>query len=143
MIEVTLEEVRAAAERIRDRVRRTPLREVPWPEGARAGVRLFLKLECEQVSGAFKGRGANHFIVRLLESAPDVSGVVTYSSGNHGRAVAEAAAAAGIAALVVVPDHVDVSKAASIAVASSPVGLSPPLGDRFFHQIEWLTCPPR
>ena len=30
-----------------------------------------------------------------------------------------------------------------MAAAKSPVGLSPPLGERFFHQIEWFTCPPR
>jgi hypothetical protein len=31
----------------------------------------------------------------------------------------------------------------SMAAARSPSGLSPPLGDRFFHQMLWLTCPPR
>jgi threonine dehydratase len=84
----------------------------------RSDVRLFLKLECRQRSGSFKARGANHFLARLLEGEPP-PGVVTYSSGNHGRAVAEAAREQGIPAVVTVPDDVDRSKESAIQAAGA------------------------
>lgn len=108
-----------ARERIEPRIRRTPLRAVP-ARFLPPGVTLDLKLECAQVSGSFKARGAAHFVDRLLDGSPP-AGVVTYSSGNHGRAVAEAAAARGLAVLVVVPDDVDASKASAIAAAGAEV----------------------
>jgi len=116
---VSLAAVREAADLIASRVRRTPLLEVPASVHRRVGVRLLLKLECEQVSGAFKARGARHFVARQIAAGQDISGVVTYSSGNHGRAVAEAAAAFEIPALVTVPDHVDASKERAIVRAGA------------------------
>ena len=107
---------REARGRISDRILQTPLEEVPsrfLPEGVE---RLWLKRECCQLSGSFKARGAAHFLDRLLERE-DAAGVVTYSSGNHGRAVAEAAAGRGIAAVVTAPDSIDPSKAAAIEAA--------------------------
>lgn len=116
---VDLAAVEAAHERIAGLVERTPLFEVPASD-LPDGVRLFLKLECRQVSGAFKARGANHFIARLTDG-DGPAGVITYSSGNHGRAVAEAARNAGLPALVVVPDHIDPSKEANIRAAGAEV----------------------
>lgn len=80
-------------------VRRTPLLPVEAEPG-RAPVRL--KCENLQRGGAFKLRGAYNFIARIPEERRG-RGVITYSSGNHGRAVALAAAELGVSAVVVVP----------------------------------------
>ncbi len=101
---VTIDEVRAAAARIRGVARRTPLL-AGAPEGLKgAGSADGLRLKCEnlQRGGAFKLRGAYNFIAQLDE-AERARGVLTYSSGNHGRAVAYAARQLGLPALVVVP----------------------------------------
>lgn len=98
---VSLDEIRAAAERIGGVVRRTPLlaerRSSPVAEG-----RLRLKCENLQRGGAFKLRGAYNFIAQLPEETRS-RGVITYSSGNHGRAVALGARELGLPAVVVVP----------------------------------------
>ncbi|HTI00331.1 MAG TPA: pyridoxal-phosphate dependent enzyme [Acidisoma sp.] len=103
---ITLTDVREAAARIAGQVRRTPLieatlmRQSPLP----AGASLFLKLECLQVTGSFKARGA----VNQLLSLPRESvarGIVTASGGNHGLAVARAAQMAGVPATVFLPEN--------------------------------------
>jgi threonine dehydratase len=91
---VTLDDIRAAAARIRPLVRRTPVLE--------AG-RLLLKCENLQVTGAFKARGAANMLA-LMPAADRSAGVVTYSSGNHGQAVAWAAAQHGSRAVIVMPE---------------------------------------
>lgn len=97
----TLDDVRAAAERIRGAVVRTPLVPAPWGD---AGRPLWIKPENLQPIGAFKVRGAFNAIGALT---PDerARGVVTYSSGNHAQAVAYAAAAFKIAAAIVMPEE--------------------------------------
>ncbi|MEE8142011.1 MAG: pyridoxal-phosphate dependent enzyme [Planctomycetota bacterium] len=114
---VDLAKVRDAAQRISHLVKRTPLYEVKGKWLPRSDVRLLLKLECQQTSGSFKARGARHFLSRLLEGPERPSGVVTYSSGNHGRAVAEAAQQLGLTAVVTVPDDIDATKAEAIQAA--------------------------
>jgi threonine dehydratase len=91
---VTLDEIRAAATRIRPVVRRTPVLEVD---------RLFLKCENLQATGAFKIRGATNMLA-LLSPAERAAGVITYSSGNHGQAMTYAAAHCGAHAVVVMPE---------------------------------------
>ena len=88
----------AAAARIRGVARRTPLLNVSDV----AGRPLHLKCENLQPVGAFKIRGASNMIARIppVERA---RGVLTYSSGNHGQAVAYAARALGIPAVIVMP----------------------------------------
>jgi len=100
---VTLDEIRAAAQRIAGVARRTPLLDLP--PNALAGVeRLRLKCENLQRGGAFKLRGAYNFVAQLPKKEEERSrGIVTYSSGNHGRAVALAARELGMPAVVVVP----------------------------------------
>ena len=110
---------RDAAQLLGDGVRATdllPLSKVTLPDG----IRLSLKLECTQTSGSFKARGARHYVARLL-AVGRPKGVITYSSGNHGRAVAEAARDYDLPALVTVPDHVDASKGAAMAAAGAEV----------------------
>ncbi|MGE3274247.1 MAG: threonine/serine dehydratase [Vicinamibacterales bacterium] len=101
---VSLADLRAAYERIRPIARVTPLVEVPWPVSpAPAGVGpLFLKCENLQPMGAFKIRGAVNML-RQIPAADLARGVITYSSGNHGQAVALAARELGIPAVIVMP----------------------------------------
>ena len=70
---------------------------------ALAGAELFFKCENFQRAGAFKFRGACN-AVWSLDDETAARGVVTHSSGNHGNALALAAATRGIAAHVVVPE---------------------------------------
>jgi threonine dehydratase len=99
---VTLDEIRAARERIKDAARYTPLLEVPWPSPKPQAPSLFLKAESLQPMGAFKIRGAFNMIAQLPKDALQ-RGVITYSSGNHGQAVALAAKTLGAPAVIVMP----------------------------------------
>jgi threonine dehydratase len=96
---ITIDDVRAAAERIRGSVVRTPLVPAPWGDPDRP---LWLKPENLQAVGAFKVRGAFNAIAHLDDDVR-ARGVVAYSSGNHAQAVAFAAARYAIAAHIVMP----------------------------------------
>jgi threonine dehydratase len=91
---VTLDDIRAAATRIRGVARRTPVLDVD---------RLALKCENLQPSGAFKVRGACNMVAQLSPEAR-AAGVLTYSSGNHGQALALVARSFEIPAVVVMPE---------------------------------------
>ncbi len=94
----TLDAIRGAAARIKPVARVTPLVDVS--EAARRP--LFLKAENLQPMGAFKIRGAYNMVAQLtLEQR--AAGVITYSSGNHGQAMALAARTLGAPAVVVMP----------------------------------------
>ncbi|GAB3213622.1 threonine ammonia-lyase [Marinactinospora thermotolerans] len=94
---IGIDDVTAAAERVAGHIVRTPLLPCPWD---RAG--LWLKPENLQPVGAFKIRGAVNALSRLSPRAR-AAGVVTHSSGNHGRALAHAAREMGARCTVVVP----------------------------------------
>ena len=68
------------------------------------GARLFFKCENFQKVGAFKARGASNAVFSLTDDEAR-HGVVTHSSGNHGAALAYAAARRGIPAWVVMPEN--------------------------------------
>jgi threonine dehydratase len=93
---VTPRDIHEAAEGLRGIARRTPL-VYAEPLGA------YLKLENEQPIGAFKIRGAYNAI-RKLPAPARQRGVITYSSGNHGQAVAFAARHFGVRAVIVMPE---------------------------------------
>jgi threonine dehydratase len=95
---VTLAAIRAAAERVKPIARVTPLVDV----SAVAGRPLFLKCESMQPAGAFKIRGAYNMVAQLTDDQRR-RGVITYSSGNHGQALALAARQLGAPAVVVMP----------------------------------------
>ena len=107
---VTLEEIKAARERGRGVAVFTPLIEVAQalkPSGPHdlktaAPRDLFLKCENLQPMGAFKIRGAYNMISQLPKEQLQ-RGVITYSSGNHGQAVALAAQQLGAPAVIVMP----------------------------------------
>jgi threonine dehydratase len=96
---VTIDDIRAAATRIRAFAVRTPLLPALWAVEDRP---LWIKPENLQPVGAFKVRGAFNAIGNLDESVR-TRGVVAYSSGNHAQAVAYAAAVYGVPAHLVMP----------------------------------------
>ena len=96
-----LSAIRAAHARIAPHVHRTPVLTSRALDAA-IGAKLHFKCENFQRIGAFKARGAVNAVFSLSE-AEAARGVVTHSSGNHGAAVAYAAARRGIRATVVMP----------------------------------------
>ncbi|MBT2143907.1 MULTISPECIES: pyridoxal-phosphate dependent enzyme [unclassified Rhodanobacter] len=98
----SFEQVRDAAARIAPHARVTPVLRSAALD-ALAGAELHFKAEHLQRGGAFKFRGACNAVWSLSDEQA-AHGVVTHSSGNHGNALALAAATRGIAAHVVVPE---------------------------------------
>jgi len=101
-----------ARERIRGLVRETPL-ERSATLSRLTGVPVWLKLESQQTTGSFKLRGASHAVARL-PAAQKRLGVVTASTGNHGRALAFAAAQQGVRAIVCLSQLVPENKVQAI-----------------------------
>jgi threonine dehydratase len=95
--------IRAAHERIRPHIHRTPVLTSARFDAA-CGGRLFFKCENFQKAGAFKARGATNAVF-ALDDATAARGVATHSSGNHGAALARAARLRGIAAHIVMPSN--------------------------------------
>ena len=100
---VSLEALRSAAKGLEGIAVRTPLLDAP-ALSRRLGLLVALKCEHLQPIGAFKIRGAYTAISRLSPESR-ARGVITYSSGNHGQAVAFAARLLGIGAVVVMPER--------------------------------------
>ncbi|MDT3680469.1 MAG: threo-3-hydroxy-L-aspartate ammonia-lyase [Burkholderiaceae bacterium] len=107
----TIDDVRAAAERLRGRAHRTPVLRSATAD-ARTGASLFFKCENLQRMGAFKFRGAFNAIARL-EPAQRRAGVVAFSSGNHAQAIALAARELDSSAVIVMPVDAPASKLAA------------------------------
>ena len=105
----------AAWSRVREHVRHTPViaLEAPSPAGP---VSTVLKLECLQVTGSFKPRGAMN---SLLTS--DAPAVIACSGGNHGLAVAWAANRLGKRAVIVVPRSAAATKVAAMMRSGAEV----------------------
>ncbi|MEF8779419.1 MAG: threonine ammonia-lyase [Haloferacaceae archaeon] len=105
---LTLEDVLAADDRIRDVVRWTPL-EYSHSFSEQTGAEVALKLENFQRTGAFKIRGALNRIETLTKEQK-AAGVVTASAGNHAQGVALAASRAGVDSTIVMPKFAPMSK---------------------------------
>src|ERR1700722_5652302 len=109
---LTLGDIQAAADRLSGVAHRTPLLTSATLDDA-CGSTVLLKAESFQRGGSFKFRGAYNKLSQL--SADERGrGVVAYSSGNHGGAVALASRLLGIAAVVVVPATGSAAKLAAI-----------------------------
>lgn len=105
---VSLEDVRAARERIADSVIRTPLVRLNVDD-----TEIYLKLENLQPIGSFKLRGAGNAIA-LADPDQLAKGVYTASAGNMAQGVAWHARRLGIPCTVVAPDHAPETKLAAI-----------------------------
>src|SRR5262249_35688293 len=101
MIVPTFADIETAANRIAAVVRRTPLLTCEALNEA-TGAQAFVKAECLQRFGAFKLRGAYNRVAAMSE-AERARGVLAFSSGNHGIAVAASAKSFGLAATIVMP----------------------------------------
>jgi len=106
---VSVAAIRAAAARIAKIARRTPMLDV----SDLAGRPLLLKCEPQQPGGAFKIRGATNMLMRLSDDQR-ARGVITFSSGNHGQAVALAASKLGSPAVIVMPTTAPAVKVAGV-----------------------------
>jgi threo-3-hydroxy-L-aspartate ammonia-lyase len=132
---VTLEEIRAAQQRITGVAARTALHRVERARLRAAGqpdlpFDLYIKAESEQPIGSFKLRGAYNMVSQLQ---PEVRarGVITYSSGNHAQGVAYAARALGTKAVIVMPDNApEVKRAATAALGAEIVLVGPASSER-------------
>jgi threonine dehydratase len=100
----TIDDIRRARRRIAALVRRTPLVRSDWLSEAGGGS-VHLKLETLQVTHSFKARGALNAVLALRERCQGgvLPQLVTASAGNHGRALAWAAAKAGCRTIVFTP----------------------------------------
>jgi threonine dehydratase len=115
----TIGQIRDAAARIAPHARVTPVLRSATLD-ALSGAELHFKCENLQRGGAFKFRGACNAVWALSDEAA-AHGVVTHSSGNHGTALALAAATRGIAAHVIVPEGAVRAKVEAIARAGATI----------------------
>ena len=120
MLDVT--SVREAAARIAGKVWQTPTLRCPALDEL-AGAELWLKAENLQRIGAFKARGAIHAVGRLTPEAR-ARGVITFSSGNHGQAVALAAHEYGVPSFVAMPVDAPPVKLAAVRALGAEVVLA-------------------
>ncbi len=121
---VAFEDVAAAAKVISGIAHRTPVVTSRLLDEV-CGNHVFLKCENLQRTGAFKFRGAYNAISRLT-AAEKASGVVTYSSGNHGQAVALVSRILGVPAAIVMPDTAPAMKQAAVRDYGAEVVLHDP-----------------
>jgi threonine dehydratase len=118
-VEISPQLILEAAERIKPLARRTPVM-TSRSIDERAGLRVFLKCENLQRTGAFKIRGASNLILSL---SPEelARGVVAFSSGNHAQATAVAAKYAGAPATIVMPEDSPRSKVEATRAAGARI----------------------
>ena len=134
---LTIDAIRAAHERIRDKIHRTPLLRSELLDD-RSGLQLYFKCENLQQGGAFKARGATN-AVYLLSAQEAARGVLTHSSGNHGAAVARAARLRGIPAYIVMPDNAPAAKRAAVRRYGGTIELcEPTLAARESTARDWV-----
>jgi threonine dehydratase len=107
-IDITLDDIRAAATKMLGSVVRTPVVPAAWLD-REYGTRAFLKLENQQVTGSFKDRGA---MIKLgsLTAEERARGVIAMSAGNHAQGVAYHAKRLGIPATIVMPAQTPFTK---------------------------------
>jgi threo-3-hydroxy-L-aspartate ammonia-lyase len=129
---ITLDDVRAAAERLRGVAHRTPALTSRTLDG-RTGGHVVCKAESFQRGGAFKLRGAYNAMASLDEPALR-RGVAAFSSGNHAQAVAIAAGLLGTSATIVMPTDTPPAKLA----ATRGYGAEVVLYDRYTQDREAL-----
>jgi threonine dehydratase len=116
VIFAAIEDARA---RIAPHVAATPLG-ASLSLSARCGVPVHLKLETRQTTGSFKLRGATNAVLSF-DGATRALGLVTASTGNHGRALAHAARRAGVRAVVCMSALVQANKVEAVRALGAEV----------------------
>lgn len=109
---VSIREIEQARDRLKGHVKRTPLIRSNTLSKI-SGTPVFLKLENRQTTGSFKLRGATNAVLSLPASKR-MFGVVTASTGNHGRALAHAASLHGLKATICLSSLVPPNKVEAI-----------------------------
>lgn len=144
---ISLQSIYAARSAIAGTALRTPL--VPAPTlSARVGRDIRLKLETTQPTGAFKIRGAANALARL-DPEDRQRGVICASTGNHGRAIAQAAARLGVKAMVCMSSLVPDNKVAAIRALGAEVRIVGSSQDEAQTEVDrlaaaegWISIPP-
>ena len=112
-----------AEQRIRAHIRQTPLERSPYLSSL-ADANVFLKLECVQITGSFKLRGAMNKMLSLTDEERE-RGVLTASSGNHGTACAYLMTRFGIPGTIFLPESVSPAKLEAIEAYGAHTELVP------------------
>ncbi len=141
---VTLDEIRAARERLAGVAVRTPLYRVARARLKLAKVAepefdLYIKAESEQPIGSFKLRGAYNMVAQLSPEKLK-RGVITYSSGNHAQGVAYAARALGAKAVIVMPENAPEIKIAATKALGAEIVMVGPASSERQAKAEELGC---
>jgi len=135
---VGLAEIEAARHRLEGLIRPTPVEPSP-ALSARLGVPVSLKLEQLQASGSFKFRGASNAVARL-DAATRAAGVVAVSTGNHGRGLARACAAAGVRCVVAMSRLVPANKVEAIRAEGAEVLIAGRSQDEAQREVDRLVA---
>jgi threo-3-hydroxy-L-aspartate ammonia-lyase len=133
---VNFDDVASAAQRIAGIARVTPVMTSRTVD-ALTGAQVFFKCENLQRIGAFKFRGAYNALSQLAAHGGG-RGVVTYSSGNHGQAIALAAKLLDLRAVVVMPHNAPAVKRAAVESYGARVVLYDPLLEQREHLAQQL-----
>ena len=120
----TIDDIRAAHDRIRPFITRTPVLSNERLNN-KVGAELFFKCENLQKAGSFKSRGATNTVLLLKESG-ETDTITTHSSGNHGASVAMAAQSQGMQATIVMPRTAPAIKQANVASFGAEIVLCEP-----------------
>jgi threonine dehydratase len=135
---VGLDDIRAAANRIRGHVLRTPMA-LSASLTERMGVPVHLKLESHQRTGAFKLRGATNAMLSLSADQRE-HGVVAASTGNHGRALAYAARSVGSKATICMSGLVPENKIAEVKRLGATVKIVGRSQDEAHEEVDRLVA---
>lgn len=135
---VSVDEIVAARRTIAGAIRHTPVEPSASLSG-RTGVPVALKLEHHQHSGSFKFRGATNAILSLAH-AERAAGVVGVSTGNHGRGLARAAAAAGVRCVIAMSELVPANKVEAIRGEGADVLIDGRSQDEAQHAVDRLVA---
>lgn len=134
--DIRLIDLYRARHRIRGRVRHTPLVSSERLS-SRVGAPVYLKLECHQITGSFKLRGATNALL-ALDDAARARGVIGVSTGNHGRALAHAAKQAGVRAVICMSRLVPSNKVDAIRALGAEVHIVGASQDEAEHEVARL-----
>jgi threonine dehydratase len=121
LLEPTIRDVIAAADRIRPHIAPTPLRHSPAVSEL-LGADVYLKHEHHLPTGAFKVRGGVNLISQLTPAEHE-AGVIAASTGNHGQSVAFASRLFGVRAIVCAPEQANPGKVAAMRELGAEVKL--------------------